>query len=1297
MIVVNTPGVTAPTGKAAVAAADGDPVAASFSFAAALGLETGSAGLDENMLLIPAKQQGSAVPVAMAELPDLSLSDIAAGLSATSAVRAASAAPMTGATPRPHRESAFARQSGGATSSAFDLQATDTAEGMVLATLASTNLTDSVSLVVETVPEADVTQAQPEAGRDQGALAAWLSSPAMVPAPRATRTKSELVEVGKTPDAADAGNISALKDRPVVGLSRQPLQGAYIESMPRDAMPQVSGAVSASVGSADTPLPSPPMLSGPQPLPTEVARLPEVQKTDGARRIAVPSVEGNDRTSRRPAPQGQEAGKAWAADLSPAAGPSHASPLPETLGLTADDTVPSKEAVDGVSQSHSGVGAAQPLVEMRSLKTDSPSRGSPSRSTQDHIGASPLPGIMLQPHAVRLGPDTVAKALPSNTLPEDPGTTGHAMLRPPTGDFQSPQNTSGTGPSMGAAPPPLPEREAALAAASANPGGLVKRSEPVMQVGVSRQTQGSGDTRPALGAGQVPVTANVSPPMGGVAINPLPSGPEVLQASPLSLPAIEGKRIETKVVGKEVARAEAGLQRQRSVAPEAARPISENATANLRGGAVPPDLAVPAIVGGGVVRSDQGRPRIDAALVKVAQGRSEPRHPKQQAVRSEVAPTLRDDRLGATAGQTDPSMSAPMRRVSTRTDQPDANRPFGVRLSEHKDGFLPMRRTEQKTTFVPGRDDKLALNSAPFAAGGPASAPDAGTSGPVLSTPAAPLEPSSGNGTLIRAENSRAFVPQTVWQARWLPGLAVLPDAGKISGNPSPDPKPLVSLPLEVVASVTWQPARVAKGQPEPVAVTALLADEVALDLPLRAVDGGERIDAARQPGGAVAPIQPVRADQVRHLVIGAAPDMRLRLASAPAVPSAAANRDGPKPKSASRGLAAAQPVILAKKAMTDAHPTAGDEAKRFTSAAHAGSHGTGRSVGIGTTADPVAPAPDLGFALAKLATDHPRPTGAPLERDDQGSAAAVASAKVGQRNASDRFVQPAPRAPQSRGATGAPLVASFGSKPEGLAADDGLIRGKGTRSLDEADLASQPLTSQPARVADLVARPVVSGEGDRRDVAIIEGGAKEPGPQVSHGHEPPSETSIDFGTALPALNDPLPGVPTHLAPHQAATPAFAHARMDPLSQPLDQSAGPVAPHGEPRMPRHLPALLAKAARRAEDEGRVELVLDPVELGKVRFEVSSTLTDRVQVHVVVERSETLDLLRRNVESLRAEFREAGFDAATLSFSQWGKGGGAEQGPPLPNLDLMAEQTEDTLPQPQPTPKNTSRHGLDLRL
>ena len=132
-------------------------------------------------------------------------------------------------------------------------------------------------------------------------------------------------------------------------------------------------------------------------------------------------------------------------------------------------------------------------------------------------------------------------------------------------------------------------------------------------------------------------------------------------------------------------------------------------------------------------------------------------------------------------------------------------------------------------------------------------------------------------------------------------------------------------------------------------------------------------------------------------------------------------------------------------------------------------------------------------------------------------------------------------------------------------------------------------------------------------------------------------------------------------------------------------------------MPRHLPALLAKAARRAEDEGRVELVLDPVELGKVRFEVSSTLTDRVQVHVVVERSETLDLLRRNVESLRAEFREAGFDAATLSFSQWGKGGGAEQGPPLPNLDLMAEQTEDTLPQPQPTSKNTSRHGLDLRL
>ena len=161
------------------------------------------------------------------------------------------------------------------------------------------------------------------------------------------------------------------------------------------------------------------------------------------------------------------------------------------------------------------------------------------------------------------------------------------------------------------------------------------------------------------------------------------------------------------------------------------------------------------------------------------------------------------------------------------------------------------------------------------------------------------------------------------------------------------------------------------------------------------------------------------------------------------------------------------------------------------------------------------------------------------------------------------------------------------------------------------------------------------------------------------------------------------------MAPLRAAPPIPATFS----GSTLGTAAGPEGPG----LPRHLPATLAKAATKAEEEGRMELMLDPAELGKVRFELTSTSTDRVQVNVVVERPETLDLLRRNMDSLRAEFRDAGFDAATLSFSQWGKGGDAEPEARAPLSDTLTEPMDGTPIAPQPTFRNMSGHGLDLRL
>jgi hypothetical protein len=71
----------------------------------------------------------------------------------------------------------------------------------------------------------------------------------------------------------------------------------------------------------------------------------------------------------------------------------------------------------------------------------------------------------------------------------------------------------------------------------------------------------------------------------------------------------------------------------------------------------------------------------------------------------------------------------------------------------------------------------------------------------------------------------------------------------------------------------------------------------------------------------------------------------------------------------------------------------------------------------------------------------------------------------------------------------------------------------------------------------------------------------------------------------------------------------------------------------------------------AAKAGATELSLSPIELGQVKFQIHQT-GDSVRVVLSAEKSETLDLLRRNSEQLLQEFKQAGFSGASLSFGQW---------------------------------------------
>lgn len=114
-------------------------------------------------------------------------------------------------------------------------------------------------------------------------------------------------------------------------------------------------------------------------------------------------------------------------------------------------------------------------------------------------------------------------------------------------------------------------------------------------------------------------------------------------------------------------------------------------------------------------------------------------------------------------------------------------------------------------------------------------------------------------------------------------------------------------------------------------------------------------------------------------------------------------------------------------------------------------------------------------------------------------------------------------------------------------------------------------------------------------------------------------------------------------------------------------------------------------------EQTIELRLTPEELGAIKYRMVLTETGATIV-VQADRGDTLDLVRRHLESLQREFLRAGFEDATFSFEHGASGDDtsdhqkADQSVPLP-IEL-----EDSAAVPQNhTILNLSARGLDIRL
>ena len=129
--------------------------------------------------------------------------------------------------------------------------------------------------------------------------------------------------------------------------------------------------------------------------------------------------------------------------------------------------------------------------------------------------------------------------------------------------------------------------------------------------------------------------------------------------------------------------------------------------------------------------------------------------------------------------------------------------------------------------------------------------------------------------------------------------------------------------------------------------------------------------------------------------------------------------------------------------------------------------------------------------------------------------------------------------------------------------------------------------------------------------------------------------------------------------------------------------------------PQQLAGQILSMAPSAQN-GSVELVLNPAELGHLRFEIQHR-GEHVQVVLTAERPETLDMLRKYADQLTSEFRNSGFSGASLSFGSWG--GNQDNPSAAPPLAQKDDDARAIPPAPIPAlspPRDLSRN-LNLRL
>ncbi len=524
--------------------------------------------------------------------------------------------------------------------------------------------------------------------------------------------------------------------------------------------------------------------------------------------------------------------------------------------------------------------------------------------------------------------------------------------------------------------------------------------------------------------------------------------------------------------------------------------------------------------------------------------------------------------------------------------------------------------------------------------------------------------------------------------------------------------------------TITQSPAERAAGTRDDASAATKVVPQAAVDAPMSAERRSPRFDearAARAHGPAAAVAEP---------------PLQSNTEAAPPEPlaKAASRRPETKPSFAPIGATQTETAPQAapdgrkREALQAAHdPTPSDFAAPARQTLREDEKALGASPSVAARPDILAPEASPSVAQAAPA-DAPRPIdpGVVRQAGDTARRAATAGPVGDMRAAAENRLE---ATPAMRAAAGARAAA-----PENgveASAPDAPELGSGRTDRLQADA---PAPSPPRRDGGTVAAATSSAPQAPQVAPPAASQAPQPHAQDGAQTRPASDKFGDVGVppAIPAQavgdtrlrSGPAPAVAAvaaarvaqrsaALAVEFAADAAAARGAgsdaADVLSAPVQggesQSSGMSAPPGAPASATPGAPYAATAARAvaqaiasAQDANRVELRLDPPELGRVLIDMRFD-DGAVTASISAERAETLDMLRRNVEALQRELAQAGFEGADIGFAHRDPGGEAQ----ARDEGVLREGAAATAAAPAPGSAATLARGaaalgrLDIRL